>query len=156
MDSSEKIALFLTSVLLSLFVLAILISSKVMDIDVPECIPADNVFETGSVKAIDEAAKQYEVKYVAKMWGFDPPVVEVPAGSELDIYLTSPDVVHGFYLRGTNCNLMAVPGALTKQTVTLTDPGRYPIYCHEYCGTGHHFMKGEIIVLPDGAQISKK
>jgi len=70
----------------------------------------------------------------------------VPAGSDVDIYLTSSDVVHGFNISEKAVNLMAVPGAINKKTVHFEKAGIYKIVCHEYCGIGHHSMEGEIIV----------
>lgn len=82
----------------------------------------------------------YEVHYVARMWNFDPPEVTVPAGSTIDIYLSTADITHGFQLLGTNVNLMAVPGAVNYARVKLERPGDYHVLCHEYCGTGHQNM----------------
>ncbi|MCD8529220.1 MAG: hypothetical protein LRY27_04530 [Chitinophagales bacterium] len=147
MDKSEKVALFLGVTMLSLFFFAILVSAKVLKQDVPECITPDKIFETGELVEI-EKGNLYQLKSISHMWAFEPAEVTVPVGAEVDILLTSSDVVHGFYLRGTNCNMMAVPGTINKKTVKFNRPGIYPIYCHEYCGTGHHFMKGKIIVTP--------
>lgn len=147
MDKSEKVALFLGVTMLSLFFFAVLVSAKILDQDVPECITPEVIFEEGGLVEV-EKGKLYQLKSISRMWAFEPEEVTVPVGSEVDIYLTSADVVHGFYLRGTNCNLMAVPGTINKQTVKFSKPGVYPIYCHEYCGTGHQFMKGKIIVTP--------
>ncbi|MCB0509596.1 MAG: cytochrome C oxidase subunit II [Chitinophagales bacterium] len=147
MDKSEKIALFLGVCMLSLFFFAVLISAKVFKQDVPECITPDQIFTEGELVEI-EPGKLYQLKYLSKMWAFEPAEVTIPVGSDVDIYLASQDVVHGFYLRGTNVNMMAVPGALNKKSMHFSKPGIYPIYCHEYCGTGHQFMKGKIIVTP--------
>lgn len=147
MDKSEKIALFLGVIMLSLFFFAVLISSKVLGQDVPECITPDQIFTEGELVEI-EPGELYQIKYLSKMWAFEPSEVIIPVGAEVDIYLASSDVVHGFYLRGTNINMMAVPGALNLKSMRFTKPGVYPIYCHEYCGTGHQFMKAKIIVTP--------
>jgi len=80
------------------------------------------------------------------MWAFEPATIEIPAGSTLDIYLTSLDVVHGFEVLGTNLNLMAVPGAVNNLQLTLNTPGEYRIICHEYCGIMHQNMSGLIKV----------
>lgn len=148
MDSSEKIALSLGIIMLSLFFAAVLISAKVLGQDVPECVTPEEIFETGELIEIEEG-KLYQVKYLSKMWAFEPAEITIPAGSEIDIYLASADVVHGFHIRGTNINMMAVPGTLNFKTMKFSKPGVYPIYCHEYCGTGHQFMKGQITVTPN-------
>lgn len=144
MDKNEQLALTLGVFMITIFLIAILISSKALGMDVPECVNPEEAYTEGELVKLDE--KLYQIKYVSKMWAFEPASVEIPVGSEVDIYLSSQDVVHGFYLRGKNLNIMAVPGTLGKSTVKFTKPGTYPIFCHEYCGTGHHFMKGEIVV----------
>jgi cytochrome c oxidase subunit II len=147
MDKSEKIALSLGVLMLSIFFFAIMVSAKVLKQDVPECISPEEIYEEGELVTIEEG-KLYQVKYLSKMWAFEPDEISIPAGSEVDIFLASKDIVHGFYIRGTNINMMAVPGALNFKSMKFNKPGVYDIYCHEYCGTGHQFMKGRIIVTP--------
>jgi cytochrome c oxidase subunit 2 len=40
-----------------------------------------------------------------------------------------------------------VPGRATTIWFEAQKPGRYPIYCAEYCGTGHSTMRAEVVVL---------
>lgn len=110
----------------------------------PECIPAEEPYKSGELVELDE--NTYQLKCVAKMWNFDPGKVTVPVGSEVDIYLSSADVVHGFHINDKDVNLMAVPGGVNKTTVKFDEPGKYNIVCHEYCGSGHENMRGQIIV----------
>ena len=70
----------------------------------------------------------------------------IPVGSEVDFYLTSRDVVHGFNIAPKNVNMMAVYGAINKTTVKFDKPGVYDIVCHEYCGIGHQTMRAQVIV----------
>lgn len=112
--------------------------------EVPECIPAEQPFEEGELVKLDD--KTYQLKCVARMWSFNPETVTVPEGSEVDIYLSAADVVHGMWITHKNVNLMAVPGAVNKTTVKFNKPGEYDLICHEYCGSGHQNMRGKIIV----------
>ena len=144
MVRTEQFILVASGVLLSVFLFATLLSSKYLDIELPECIPADGMYSSGELVTLDSST--YQLKYVASMWRFDPMEVTIPYGSEVDIYLTSSDVVHGFQIPEKNVNMMAVYGAINKTTVRFDKPGEYPIYCHEYCGINHHLMKGKIIV----------
>lgn len=147
MNKSELFALILGIVMLSVFFFAVLLYSKEFKQDVPECIAPDEIYERGELVEIKEG-EVYQLKYLARMWSFEPSTVTIPAGSEVDIYLASKDIVHGLYVRGTNINLMAVPGALNFQSVRFTKPGTYNVYCHEYCGIGHQMMRAQIIVTP--------
>jgi cytochrome c oxidase subunit 2 len=119
---------------------------------VPTCLPKGGLFEHGSVAK--RGAKNYELHFLAKMWGFEPSRVRVPVGSTLDIYVTSKDVLHGFEIDGTNVNLMVVPFAMTSASVHFSKPGIYHVDCHEYCGAGHQKMNAVIEVSDQVDDIS--
>jgi cytochrome c oxidase subunit 2 len=80
------------------------------------------------------------------MWQFQPSEIYIPKGSEVDFFLTSKDVVHGFNIAEKNVNMMAVYGNINKTTVKFDKPGVYYITCHEYCGVGHQNMQAQVIV----------
>ena len=82
----------------------------------------------------------------AETFSFTPDPIEVPANRPVTFRLTSADVLHGFEVVGTNANAMAIPGYVTRFTVTFPRPGEYVIACNEYCGTLHHAMVGKLIV----------
>ncbi len=144
MDRFEKFALMLSIVLVLIFFSATLIASSGFGIKVPTCIT--NVPPFKEPKVIKHSDKHYEIHYVAKMWVFEPMEVEIPVGSTVDIYLVSTDVQHGFDIVGKNVNLMAIPGTINYARVKFDEPGEYLIVCHEYCGIGHHAMRGKIVV----------
>src|SRR5690606_17854028 len=89
---------------------------------------------------------QYEVAIVAQIWVFNPREIRVPVGSEVTFVATSRDVIPGLHLEGTNVNVMLIPGRITRQRAVFPRPGEYRFVCHEYCGTGHHLMFGNVIV----------
>lgn len=153
MDRAEKLILGISLGTLLIFIFSIMYLSKGKGVEVPECIPAQQPFDQGELVELDEDT--YQLKCVAKMWSFDPGTVRVPAGSEVDIYLSAADVVHGFWITHKNVNLMAVPGAVNNTTVEFDEPGTYDIICHEYCGSGHQQMRGKIIVEEPSDQPSK-
>lgn len=146
LEKNEKRVLIATGLLLSLFVFSILYAKGKYKSDVPECIPYDKGYETPKVIQLD--AKTFQVFAVASMWQFQPGEIEVPAGSTVDFFLVSKDVVHGFNITEKNVNMMAIYGGLNKTTVTFDKPGAYDIICHEYCGVGHQNMKARVIVTP--------
>ncbi len=144
MEKYERNVIVAGLILMAIFLGAILYSSKVMGDDLPECLPPDNLYDKGEVSQLNE--NTYQIKYLARMWHFEPQVVEIPAGSEVDIFLTSADVVHGMSVENTTINMMAVHGTLNKLTYKFDKPGLYRVFCHEYCGTGHQNMAAFIIV----------
>lgn len=143
-DKAEKRVIAITGVLLAVFVFAILHARDKYRSDLPECLPYDKAFEEPKVVKLDDHT--YQVFAVAQMWLFQPAEIKVEAGSEVDFYLTSKDVVHGFNIAEKNVNMMAVYGNINKTTVKFDHPGVYDIVCHEYCGVGHQNMKAQVIV----------
>ena len=144
MDKTEKRVILATLGLVGLFVFSLLYARDKYKTDLPECLPYDKAYTIPKLNKIDSLT--YEVFYVASMWQFEPAEVFVPVGSEVDLYLTSKDVVHGFNISGKNINMMGVYGAINKTRVKFDKPGVYDIVCHEYCGVGHQNMRGQVIV----------
>ena len=84
------------------------------------------------------------------MFTFRPDPVTVPFGAPVTFRVTSPDVIHGFQIVGTNANATIIPGYVSQFTVTFPEPGEYLIVCNEYCGLAHHLMQGTVNV--EGAE----
>lgn len=137
---------------LSLFGLAAL-AVNVFHVGLPTCLTDIKPFQKGEL--IAHSPKHYELHYVARMWEFDPEEVIVPAGSTIDIYVSTRDVTHGLILLGTDLNLMAVPGVVNYARVKFEQPRNYQLLCHEYCGTGHERMAANLRVV-DAATFQAK
>ena len=88
----------------------------------------------------------YEAYYVAQVFEFKPSRLTIPLGAKVTFYVTSADVVHGFFIPDTDINMMAVPGWVNEETHTFTKPGEYLLICHEYCGIDHQDMFAKIEV----------
>jgi cytochrome c oxidase subunit 2 len=89
------------------------------------------------------------------MWKFAYPggpssidVLRVPAGRPVRLLITSRDVIHSFYLPALRVKMDALPGRYTQTWFTADRPGRYEIFCAEYCGLSHSSMLGELVVMP--------
>jgi cytochrome c oxidase subunit 2 len=146
-DPTEKKVVITTMILMAVFVFSILYAKDKYRSDVPECVPYNAAYLEPKVDTLDDHT--FRIFAVASMWQFQPADVKIPAGSEVDIYLSSKDVVHGFNIANKNVNMMAVYGNINKTTVKFDKPGVYTITCHEYCGVGHQFMQGKITVTSD-------
>lgn len=110
---------------------------------------ANTGFEEPGVKHV--GGDRYAAYVVAQQFYFNPgssEPIRVPAGSTVTFYVTSADVIHGFQVVGTNVNVMVIPGQISKITVHFEDAGEYGIVCNEYCGSGHHTMEGQVVVVP--------
>jgi len=143
-DKSERNIIIITLLLSGLFVFSILYAKGKYKSDLPECLPFDKAYLEPKVEKLDD--KTYRVFAVASMWQFQPSQIYITVGSEVDFFLTSKDVVHGFNIAEKNVNMMAVYGGLNKTTVKFDKPGVFKIVCHEYCGIGHQNMQAEVIV----------
>jgi cytochrome c oxidase subunit II len=133
----KRIIVLSVAFALTLFALAAL-AVNVYHVGLPTCLTDIQPFEKGEL--ITHSFTHFEIHYVARMWAFEPEDVTIPAGSSVDIYLSTPDVTHGLMLLGTDVNLMAVPGVVNYARVKLDKTGDYQVLCHEFCGTGHQTM----------------
>jgi cytochrome c oxidase subunit 2 len=91
------------------------------------------------------------------MWTFRHPggqreinELHVPVGRPVVVSLASQDVIHSFYVPAFRLKQDAVPGRTTHVWFTATKPGRYHLFCAEYCGTQHSEMGGWVTAMPPG------
>ncbi|MEX0938558.1 MAG: cytochrome c oxidase subunit II [Pirellulales bacterium] len=76
--------------------------------------------------------------------------LHVPVGRPVRLQMISEDVIHSFYLPAMRTKMDVLPGKYTTMWFRPTKPGRYHLFCAEYCGTSHSQMTGELVVLePD-------
>lgn len=149
----RRIIIISVAFVLVLFGLATL-AINLFHVGLPTCLTDIKPFQKGEL--ITHSPTHYEVHYVTRMWEFDPEEVVVPAGSTIDIYVSTPDVTHGLILLGTNLNLMAVPGVVNYTRVKFDQPHTYQLLCHEYCGTGHERMAAKLRVVDAATFEAKK
>ena len=89
------------------------------------------------------------------MWKFAYPggpssldVLRVPAGRPVRLLITSRDVIHSFFVPDLRLKQDALPGRYTQTWFQAEQPGRYQVFCAEYCGLSHSGMLAELVVLP--------
>jgi len=88
------------------------------------------------------------------MWKFAYPggpsaidVLRVPAGRPVRLLITSRDVIHSFYVPELRVKQDALPGRYTQTWFNADRPGRYQVFCAEYCGLSHSGMLAELVVM---------
>jgi cytochrome c oxidase subunit 2 len=105
-------------------------------------------------------ADAIQVNVVGKQWMWKVQHMEgrreidtlhVPVGRPIKVVLTSEDVIHSFFVPAFRVKQDAVPGRYTSLWFQATKPGRYHLFCAEYCGTLHSRMLGEIVVMEPAA-----
>jgi cytochrome c oxidase subunit 2 len=151
-DRYERYWMWAATGMLALFLGAIVLTavsgsahppSHVETID-PETLTVAGEFATPGVT--ESADGTITVVMRAEFYVFQPGIVRVPVGRRVRFRITSPDVLHGFQIVGTNVNLTVAPGYVSEATATFTEPGEYLVVCNEYCGLGHHNMQGTVVV----------
>ena len=87
-------------------------------------------------------------RMIATQFDFVPNCITVPADTDVTLRFTSPDVIHGLLVTGTNVNTMVVPGYVSQVHTRFTKTGDLLMPCHEYCGLGHSQMVATVRVVP--------
>ena len=87
-------------------------------------------------------------------WTFDYPEggstlneLVVPSGVPIKIVLSSRDVIHSFYIPVMRAKMDVLPNRYNVMWFDAQQEGIYPIFCTEYCGTGHSQMNAQVIVM---------
>ncbi len=73
----------------------------------------------------------------------------IPAGEQVDLILTSRDVIHSFWIPRLNGKRDTVPGRWHTWSLEADEPGKYTGWCTEYCGLSHARMRMSVIALDD-------
>jgi len=141
--SAVMIAGFLSAVVFSAVTHAVHPPSHMETVD-PEKVWSHPDFSNPRVET--RADGSMLVVGMAQMYSFQPDPITVKAGKPVTFRLTSPDVIHGFQIVGTNVNATIIPGYVTQQTVTFPKKGEYLVVCNEYCGLAHHIMQARVVV----------
>jgi cytochrome c oxidase subunit 2 len=88
------------------------------------------------------------------MWKFQHPEgrreineLHVPLGLPIKLTMTSEDVIHSFFVPAFRVKADVLPGRYTTVWFAATRPGRYHLFCAEYCGAEHSRMGGWVTVM---------
>ncbi|HEX6126801.1 MAG TPA: cytochrome c oxidase subunit II [Pyrinomonadaceae bacterium] len=73
--------------------------------------------------------------------------LHVPVGRKVKITMTTEDVLHDFSIPAFRTKVDAVPGRYTYLWFEATKPGKYHLFCAEYCGLNHSGMGGYVYVM---------
>jgi cytochrome c oxidase subunit II len=73
--------------------------------------------------------------------------LHVPTGRAVKITLASEDVIHSFFIPALRIKHDVVPGHYDTMWFTADKPGRYHMFCAEYCGTEHSGMVGWVTIM---------
>jgi len=97
-----------------------------------------------------------QVYVVAKQWMWKVQHMEgqreinelhIPVGRPVKLVMTSEDVIHSFFVPAFRTKQDVVPGRYSTTWFTPTKPGKYHLFCAEYCGTKHSGMTGWVYAM---------
>jgi cytochrome c oxidase subunit II len=94
-----------------------------------------------------EADGSVTVRAVGQQYSFNPTCMVVPTNTPITLRATSPDVIHGFLIEGTNINTMLIPGYVSVLSAKFDKPGDHLMPCQEFCGVGHEGMWAKVRVI---------
>jgi cytochrome c oxidase subunit 2 len=73
--------------------------------------------------------------------------LHVPVGRKVKLTMTTEDVLHDFSVPAFRTKVDVVPGRYTYLWFEATKPGKYHLFCAEYCGLNHSGMGGYVYVM---------
>lgn len=73
--------------------------------------------------------------------------VRVPVGRPVTFMLSSPDVIHSFWVPNLGGKVDMIPGRVNTMTLTARREGIYRGQCAEYCGGPHALMAFDVIAM---------
>jgi cytochrome c oxidase subunit 2 len=74
--------------------------------------------------------------------------LHIPVGRRVKLTMTTEDVLHDLSFPAFRTKADVVPGRYTYLWFEATKPGKYHIFCAEYCGLNHSGMGGWVYVMP--------
>src|SRR5579862_3142275 len=77
--------------------------------------------------------------------------LHIPIGRSVKLTMTSQDVIHDFFVPAFRTKADVLPGRYTNIWFKPTKPGKYHLFCAEYCGTEHSGMIGWVYVMEPAA-----
>lgn len=84
---------------------------------------------------------------------FSPATIFVEEGDWVEINLRSADLVHCFYIPEFSVGPVDVePGHSRRVRFRASKAGVYQYYCTSMCGNCHFYMRGWIVVTPEGEE----
>jgi cytochrome c oxidase subunit 2 len=73
--------------------------------------------------------------------------LHIPVNTPVRLTMASEDVIHSFFVPAFRTKQDVVPGRYSTTWFTATKPGKYHLFCAEYCGTNHSGMIGWVYVM---------
>ncbi len=86
------------------------------------------------------------IQMTAKRYEFTPREIHVKQGETVRLVITAMDHNHGIQIKEFNIKEKLPKGETKTVEFVAKTKGTFEFHCSEFCGIGHHGMKGKIIV----------
>ena len=73
----------------------------------------------------------------------------IPVDEEVELLITSRDVIHSFWIPALNGKRDAAPNRVHDWKLSADDPGVYFGQCTEFCGLSHSRMRMQVVAMED-------
>jgi|TARA_B100002003_G_C13858520_1_gene420426 cytochrome c oxidase subunit 2 len=103
-----------------------------------DCINGDYV--------TDQDKDIVEIEMSVYQWKYSYCTITVYKNQKVIISIQSLDVPHGIAIEDLQINSFISPNNISKIEFIATESGEFTYYCTVFCGEGHAFHKGTIIV----------
>ena len=113
----------------------------------PKTLHLSSEFNEANLGTQVQANGAITVRVVTAQFQFTPACVVVPTDRPVTLRFSSPDVIHGILVSGTNVNTMVVPGYVSQVRTVFHRTGDLLMPCHEFCGLGHSQMLATVRVV---------
>ena len=90
---------------------------------------------------------QWFWKFQYPDYGFSTDKLYLPVNQQVDLQMTSLDVIHSFWVPEFRVKQDLLPGRTTDLRITPTIIGQYKVRCAELCGTRHAYMEAVVNVI---------
>ena len=90
---------------------------------------------------------QWAWKFEYPDYGFSSDELHLPVNRQVLLQMTSPDVIHSFWVPEFRIKQDVVPGRITEYRITPILIGNYKVRCAELCGISHAYMEGPVMVV---------
>ena len=107
-------------------------------------------------KLRDHPKDALEIHVYGQMWNWDfvykngrnsAGLLKVPVNRPVKLIMSSRDVIHSFFIPSFRIKQDVLPGAYTALSFTANKKGTFPVFCAEFCGTGHSIMLAKVEVV---------
>ncbi len=103
----------------------------------------------------DPPENAIHIETTARMWkwifkyedGRRSDTLVIPAGTPISLDMNALDVIHSLYIPAFRLKKDIVPGTPRNAWFIANSPGKYDLFCTEYCGLEHSSMITTVIVL---------